>query len=70
MASTRTYSAELGDLGHQQQTDDLYRMAFNPMLSAQESSAVGRNHSADLDVTTAQNEFRIADVLTLLYPLW
>lgn len=70
MALTSTYSAELEKLGHQQQTYDLYRMGFNPVLNAEELLPLGSSRSANLDVTTAQDAIRGADVLTLIYPLW
>jgi NAD(P)H dehydrogenase (quinone) len=33
MALARTYTTELERLGHSQQTYDLYRMGFNPVLA-------------------------------------
>jgi len=70
MALTRSYSAELEKLGARQQTYDLYRMGFNPVLNAEELLPLGSNRSANLDVTKAQDAIRAADVLTLIYPLW
>jgi NAD(P)H dehydrogenase (quinone) len=70
MALARRYTAELERLGHNQQTYDLYRMGFNPVLAAQELSPSGPNHLAALDVMKAQNDIRAADVLTVIYPLW
>lgn len=70
MALVRTYTAEFERLGHSQQTYDLYRMGFNPVLAAQELSPSGPNYLAALDVMKAQNDIRAADVLTVIYPLW
>jgi NAD(P)H dehydrogenase (quinone) len=33
---TRAYTSELERIGHEQQTCDLYRMGFSPLLTAQE----------------------------------
>jgi NAD(P)H dehydrogenase (quinone) len=70
MALTRVYTSELERLGHDQRTCDLYRMGFNPVLTAQELSPIGPDHSATPDVTKAQNDLRATDVLTIIYPLW
>lgn len=66
----RAYAAELETLGHRQQTYDLYRMGFNPVLSAHELVPVDAGHPADPDVKQAQDDIRAADVLTVIYPLW
>ena len=70
MALTRTYTAELEQLGHSQRTYDLYRMGFNPVLGAQELLPITTDRSASPDVARAQDDIRAADVLTVLYPLW
>jgi len=70
MALASTYAAELEQLGHRQVTYDLYRMAFNPVLSAQELVPITADHAASSDVAKAQEDIRGADVLTLIYPLW
>jgi NAD(P)H dehydrogenase (quinone) len=70
MSLTRGYAAELEMLGHTQHTCDLYRMGFDPILSAQELVPVSADHPARADVVKAQNDIRSADVLTVIYPLW
>jgi NAD(P)H dehydrogenase (quinone) len=70
MGLARTYAAELQELGHSQQTLDLYRMGFNPILSAAELIPASAAHPASADVARAQDEIRAADVLTVIYPLW
>ena len=68
MALTRSYAAESERLGYQQRLCDLYRMGFDPILAAQELAPVSIDHPARADVTTAQDEIRDADVLTMIYP--
>ena len=65
LALAHTYAQELEKLGHVQQTRDLYRMGFDPLLSGAEilSGASG-------DAAQAQEDIRQADVLTVIYPLW
>ncbi len=70
MALTRTYTAELEQLGHSQRTYDLYRMGFNPVLAAQELLPITTDRSASPDVMKAQNDIRAAAAVTLIYPLW
>ena len=70
MGLARAYAAELEELGHSQRTCDLYRMGFNPVLSAQELAAVSAGHAASPDVAQAQEDIRAADALTVIYPLW
>jgi NAD(P)H dehydrogenase (quinone) len=67
MGLARAYAAELGELGHSQRTCDLYRMGFNPVLSAQELAAVSADHAASPDVAQAQEDIRAADALTVIY---
>lgn len=70
MGLTRAYAAELEKLGHSQKVCDLYRSGFNPVLSSHELVPVGTDHPADADVAQAQDAIRVADTLTLIYPLW
>ncbi len=70
MELARAYTTELEKLGHSQQTYDLYRMGFNPVLAARELGSASADHPADADVARAQNDLRAADVLTVIYPLW
>ncbi|MGO9170729.1 MAG: NAD(P)H-dependent oxidoreductase [Rhodomicrobium sp.] len=69
MGLTRSYAAELEKLGHSQQTYDLYRMGFNPVLAAHELAAASAGHPVSADVAQAQDDIRAAGVLTVIYPL-
>jgi len=70
MRLARAYTDELEKLGHTQRTCDLYRMRFNPVLTAHELMPVSAGHLAGADVANAQDEIRAVDVLTVRYPLW
>jgi NAD(P)H dehydrogenase (quinone) len=65
MALTRTYTAELEQLGHSQRTYDLYRMGFNPVLGAQELLPITTDRSASPDVMKAQDDIRAAAAVHL-----
>ncbi len=66
----RNYAAELEKLGHSQRICDLYRMGFDPVLSAPELVPASADHPVRADVAAAQDAIRAADVLTVVYPLW
>ncbi|MGA2394481.1 MAG: NAD(P)H-dependent oxidoreductase [Candidatus Lustribacter sp.] len=70
MALARTYASELEALGQKPQMRDLYRMGFDPVLTAYELEGVGADHPARADVAQAQADLRAADVVTIMYPLW
>jgi NAD(P)H dehydrogenase (quinone) len=70
MALARAYRSELEKLGHSQQTYDLYRMGFNPVLAEHELLPVSADHPASADVVHAQDAIRACDVLNVIYPLW
>jgi NAD(P)H dehydrogenase (quinone) len=70
MGLAHAYAAELESIGHSQRTYDLYRMGFNPVLSAQELVPVSADHPASADVAQAQRDILSADALTVIYPLW
>ena len=70
MGLTRAYIAELASLGHSQQTYDLYRMGFDPILAAHELRPVTDDHPASADIVRAQDDIRAADVLSVIYPIW
>jgi NAD(P)H dehydrogenase (quinone) len=70
MGLAHAYAAELESIGHSQRTYDLYRMGFNPVLSAQELAPVSADHPASADVAQAQRDILSADALTVIYPLW
>ena len=68
MGLMRAYAAELENLGHSQQTYDLYRTGFSPVLAAPELAPA--DHPISIEVERAQSDLRAADVLTVIYPLW
>lgn len=70
MALARTCADEFEKLGHARQIYDLYRMGFDPILSAHELVPVGAGNPASADVLRAQDEITIADAVTVIYPLW
>jgi NAD(P)H dehydrogenase (quinone) len=70
MRLTRAYALQLQQLGHSQQTHDLYRMGFNPVMGAHELEPLSIGHAADADVAQAQQDVCAADALTVIYPLW
>jgi NAD(P)H dehydrogenase (quinone) len=70
MALAGAYARELVQLGHRQQSYDLYRMGFNPVMTARELLPITADHPAEPDVMSAQSDLRDADTLTLMYPLW
>ncbi|SDI86123.1 NAD(P)H-dependent oxidoreductase [Paraburkholderia phenazinium] len=70
MGLARAYTDELAKLGHVQRTCDLYRMGFNPALTANELMPARDGHLDCADVVQAQDEIRAADVLIVFYPLW
>ncbi|HEY0182387.1 MAG TPA: NAD(P)H-dependent oxidoreductase [Rhodopila sp.] len=70
MGLALAYAAELENLGHSQKTYDLYRMEFDPVLTADELLPHASGHPASVDVIRAQEDIRAADALTVVYPLW
>jgi NAD(P)H dehydrogenase (quinone) len=70
MGLARTYAAELEKLGHDQRTYDLYRMGFDPIFVATELVPAGADHPVGADIAQAQEDIRLADALTVVYPLW
>jgi len=70
MTLTRAYAGELKSLGHDVRLHDLYRMGFDPLLSAAELAPAGPGHTVPDGVTAAQADIRAADVLTVVYPIW
>lgn len=51
------------------QTNDLYSMNFNPLLTEQEISDMSNNIYAP-DVEEEHDKIRWANVLTFIYPIW
>jgi NAD(P)H dehydrogenase (quinone) len=70
MGLAHAYADELNRLGHSRLTCDLYRMEFNPVLSAHEMRSAPTGVAVRPDVAQAQDDIRAADVLTVFYPLW
>jgi NAD(P)H dehydrogenase (quinone) len=70
MKLARAYALELQQLGHHQQTHDLYRMTFNPVMGADELEPLSIGRAASDDVARAQKDLNAADALTMIYPLW
>lgn len=66
----RAYASELERLGHSQNTRDLYRMGFDPVLTTSELLPINADHPVSADVAQAQDDIREADVLAVFYPLW
>jgi len=70
MSVTRTWLGELVCMGHDVRVHDLYRMGFNPVLSARELTEGSDVHVRMADVVIAQQDVLKADVVTVIYPLW
>lgn len=70
MAVARAYAAQLQELGHSLRMHDLYRLDFDPVLTARELAPTAAEGAACSDVAWAQEEVRSADVLCVIYPLW
>jgi NAD(P)H dehydrogenase (quinone) len=66
----RAYAHELQELGHTQQTHDLYRMRFNPVLGPHELDSLNAARVVDPAVADAQRAVHSADALTVIYPIW
>jgi NAD(P)H dehydrogenase (quinone) len=70
MTLTQTWLGELTRIGHDVRVHDLYRMGFNPVLSARELTEGSAAHVRMADVLIAQEDVLAADVVTVIYPLW
>ncbi len=70
MAVARAYAAQLEELGHSQKMHDLYRLDFDPVLSARELVPPADGSCTSSDVAWAQEEVHSADALCVIYPLW
>jgi NAD(P)H dehydrogenase (quinone) len=57
-------------LGHSQRTYDLHRMGFDPIFVAPELVPVAAARPVGVDIAQAQDDIRLADALTIIYPLW
>ncbi|MFX1674954.1 NAD(P)H-dependent oxidoreductase [Paraburkholderia sp. A2WS-5] len=70
MSLARTYVGELIRVGDDVHVHDLYRMGFDPVLSARELIDGKDVHIRMVDVLAAQEDLLAADVVTVIYPLW
>lgn len=70
MKLAHSFALELQELGHRQTTADLYRMGFNPVMSADELEPASDTHSTPPEVVIAQACVAAADAITVIYPLW
>lgn len=57
------------DLGNKVTTRDLYKMKFNPVLSADDFTAI-RSGKTPADIKQEQTIIAGADLITLIFPLW
>jgi NAD(P)H dehydrogenase (quinone) len=70
MKLARAYALELKELRHHPRMHDLYRMGFNPVLTAAELEPLRNGREPPSDVAKAQKAVASADALTVIYPLW
>lgn len=70
MKLVRAYALELEELGHHQHTHDLYRMGFDPVLTADELEPLSDRRPLPLEIAQAQAAVSGADALTVVYPFW
>src|SRR5580698_7796622 len=69
MSLARAYIAELAALGHQHTLYDLYCMGFDPVLTAAEMMQTQAG-AGPPEVRQAQQDLEVAEVITVIYPLW
>lgn len=70
MSLAQTYADELIRAGHDVRVRDLYRMRFDPLLSARELAGGQDTYACVTDVRTEQEYVLDADVVTVVYPIW
>lgn len=70
MSLTRAYVGELVRIGDAVRLHDLYRMGFDPVLSARELTDGKDVRVRMVDVLAAQEDLLEANVVTFIYPLW
>lgn len=57
------------DLGNKVITRDLYKMKFNPVLSAEDFQAISKG-KIPADIKQEQSTIAGSDLITLIFPLW
>lgn len=70
MGIARAYVDELQTLGQYPRTFDLYRAAFNPILTEDELAPSHAKRARDVHIAQAQDDVVRAHALTVIYPLW
>ena len=70
MSVAEEYAKELECSGHEVHICDLYRLDFNPVLTAVELTGPAAGGSPLPDVVRQQSQIRAANVLAFVYPLW
>jgi NAD(P)H dehydrogenase (quinone) len=70
MKLARAYALELKQLQHNPKVHDLYRMGFNPVLSASELEPLRHGREPSIRIARAQAAVASAAALTVIYPLW
>jgi NAD(P)H dehydrogenase (quinone) len=61
MALTRAYTDQLEQLGHNQRAYDLYRMRFDPVLTAEELSRTAAGHAPANPTILKAQEGRVSN---------
>lgn len=59
----------LESMGHSVQVRDLYKIGFDPVLTEEDFSSMGRGQIPE-DIKKEQDFVAAADVITLIYPVW
>src|ERR1700690_1841729 len=68
-AIMETISEELKGSNKDFNVRDLYKIGFNPILSAEDFVAI-QNGTVPDDIKTEQNYIRSADTLIFIFPIW
>jgi len=70
MKLARAHALELKQLGRNPRVHDLYRMGFNPVLTASELEPLRHGRKPLTEIARAQAAVASAAALTVIYPLW
>lgn len=68
-AILETLQGELLERGHDVRVRDLYKIGFNPVLSASDFETLSKG-TVPADVQEEQEHIRWADVIAVIYPVW